>query len=104
MDENDDLKDIPPMVPDRDDVDSHISNKRSQNQEIVRPSYYTQKVKVSTWPVRILLSSAWKASMLLDMRLRASFLMSSIILLPHFGSPGCPPIRLWPDPVLRAAG
>lgn len=56
MDDNDELKNIPPMVPDRDDVDSHISNKRSQSQEIVRPSYYTQKVKVSTWPVRIMLT------------------------------------------------
>jgi septal ring factor EnvC (AmiA/AmiB activator) len=43
-------------VPDRDDVKSHISNKRAQGQDIVRPSYYTQSVKVSTWPVRILLS------------------------------------------------
>jgi len=56
MDDNDDFKNVPPMVPDRDDVDSHLSNKRSQSQEIVRPSYYTQKVKVSTWPVRIMLT------------------------------------------------
>lgn len=53
---NDDLKDIPPMVPERDDVDSHLSNKMAQSQEIVRPSYYTQKVKVSSWPVRIMLT------------------------------------------------
>jgi chromosome segregation ATPase len=55
MSENDDLTNIPPMVPERDDVDSHLSNKRSQSQDIVRPSYYTQKMKVSTWPVRIML-------------------------------------------------
>ena len=55
MRDKDELHDIPPMVPDRDDVDSHISNKRSQNQEIVRPAYYTKPVKVSTWPVRIML-------------------------------------------------
>ena len=55
MSENDDLTNIPPLVPERDDVDSHLSNKRSQSQDIVRPSYYTQKMKVSTWPVRIML-------------------------------------------------
>ena len=55
MSEKDDLKDIPPLVPERDDVASHRSNKRAQNQEIVRPSYYTRKVEVSTWPVRIML-------------------------------------------------
>ncbi len=56
MNDQDDLHDIPPMVPERDDVDTHLSNKKAQDQEIVRPSYYTQKVKVSTWPVRILLT------------------------------------------------
>ena len=55
MSKKDDLKDIPPLVPERDDVASHRSNKRAQSQEIVRPSYYTQKVEVSTWPVRIML-------------------------------------------------
>ncbi len=44
------------MVPERDDVDIHLSNKKAQSQEIVRPNYYTQKVKVSTWPVRIMLT------------------------------------------------
>ncbi len=44
MSEKDDLKDIPPLVPERDDVASHRSNKRAQSQEIVRPSYYTRKV------------------------------------------------------------
>ena len=56
MSENDDLGKIPPMVPDRDDVDSHLTNRRSQGQDIVRPSYYTEKVKVSTWSVRIMLT------------------------------------------------
>lgn len=56
MHDDDELTNIPPMVPERDDVDSHRSNKRAQKQEIVRPSYYTQKVKVSTWPVRIMLT------------------------------------------------
>ena len=55
MDKSDDLHDIPPMIPDRDDVDSHLSTRRSQKEEIVRPSYYTEKVKVSSWPVRIML-------------------------------------------------
>ena len=55
MRDNHDLGDIPPIVPDRDDVDTHRSNKRAQEQDIVRPSYYGEKVKVSTWPVRIML-------------------------------------------------
>lgn len=55
MRDNDELHDIPPMIPDRDDVDTHASSKRSSNQEIVRPAYQTKSVKVSTWPVRILL-------------------------------------------------
>ncbi len=56
MSDNDELTDIPPLVPERDDVASHMHNKRSQGQEIVRPNYYTEKVKVSTWPVRIMLT------------------------------------------------
>ena len=56
MNDRDELNDIPPMVPERDDVDTHLSNKKAQSQEIVRPSYYTQKVKVSTLPVRIMLT------------------------------------------------
>lgn len=55
MNDKDELHDIPPMVPDRDDVDTHVSSRRSRNQEIVRPSYQTKSVKVSTWPVRIML-------------------------------------------------
>ncbi len=56
MDENDELGNIPPMVPDRDDVDSHLTNKKAQRQEIVRGAYYTEKVKVSTWQVRFMLT------------------------------------------------
>ena len=56
MNENDELGNIPPMVPDRDDVDSHLTNKKAQHQEIVRGAYYTEKVKVSTWQVRFMLT------------------------------------------------
>ena len=56
MSENDELGNIPPMVPDRDDVDSHLTNKKAQRQEIVRGAYYTEKVKVSTWQVRVMLT------------------------------------------------
>ncbi len=56
MKENDELGNIPPMIPDRDDVDSHLSNKRAQGQDIVRSSYYAKKVTVSTWPVRVMLT------------------------------------------------
>lgn len=55
MTDKDELSNIPPMVPDRDDVDSYLSNKKAQGQEIVRPSHHAEKVKVSTWPVRIML-------------------------------------------------
>ncbi len=59
MAHKDELKDIPPMIPDRDDVDSHLGNRRSQKDEIVRPSYYAERVTVSTWPVRIVLAMLW---------------------------------------------
>ncbi len=54
MNDNDELRDIPPLVPDRDDLDTFQSSRRAQGQEIVRPSYATQKVKVSSWPMRIM--------------------------------------------------
>jgi len=57
LDKSDELQNIPPMIPDRDDVDSHLNNRRSQKDEIVRPSYYTERTSVSTWPVRILLAA-----------------------------------------------
>ena len=56
MTDDKDLNDIPPMIPEKDDVASHITNKKAQSQEIVRPNYYTEKVKVSSWPVRVMLS------------------------------------------------
>lgn len=56
MKDKDELRNIPPLVPDRDDVASHLSNKRSGSQDIVRSRYKTEKVKVSTWPVRIMLT------------------------------------------------
>jgi len=55
MNEKDDLNKLPPLVPDRDDLASHLSNKRSAQQDIVRSRYKVEKVKVSTWPVRIML-------------------------------------------------
>ncbi|MDG2141668.1 MAG: hypothetical protein P8K27_09240 [Gammaproteobacteria bacterium] len=56
MTEDKDLNDIPPMIPEKDDLASHLTNKKAQNQEIVRPNYYTEKVKVSSWAVRVMLS------------------------------------------------
>jgi chromosome segregation ATPase len=56
MRDNDDLGSIPSIVPDRDDVDTHRSNKRAQGQDIVRPGQYAEQVKVSTWPVRVMLT------------------------------------------------
>lgn len=56
MAKQDDFADIPPLVPTRDQVDSHLSNRKSQQQEIVNPGYRAPTVKVSTWPVRILLT------------------------------------------------
>lgn len=56
MRDSDELTDIPPIVPTRDDVQTHRQNRKGQAQEIVRPSYRAVKVKVSTWPVRIMLA------------------------------------------------
>lgn len=55
MRDKDDLHDIPPLVPDRDDVDSHISNKRAQGQQIVRPTTQSRSAPGSSWPVRVVL-------------------------------------------------
>ena len=54
MKDRDELRDIPPLVPDRDDLFTHQSNRKAQGQEIVRPGYTTEKVKVSSWPMRIM--------------------------------------------------
>ncbi|MFM1895842.1 MAG: hypothetical protein RLZZ385_916 [Pseudomonadota bacterium] len=56
MRDNDELSDIPSIVPSRDDVDTHKHTRKQQGQQIVRPGYYTEKIKVSTWPVRIMIT------------------------------------------------
>ena len=53
---DDDLSNIPPMIPDRDEVEGRQQARRQQGQDIVTPRYYTEKVKVSTWPVRLMLT------------------------------------------------
>ena len=56
MRDNDELTDIPPIVPTRDDVATHQRSRKGQSQDIVQPNYYAQIMKVSTWPVRIMLT------------------------------------------------
>ncbi len=58
MNEQDDLNEIPSMVPERDHVDTHRSNRRSQEREIAPPAYrrQVQVERGSSWPVRILLA------------------------------------------------
>jgi prefoldin subunit 5 len=52
-DNSEDLHNIPPMVPSRDEV---VTRQRSRNQpDIVNPVSYKETVKVSTWPVRLML-------------------------------------------------
>lgn len=53
MRDNDDLLDIPSMIPARDEV-VHHQGKRKQP-DIVQPVRYGETIKVSTWPVRIML-------------------------------------------------
>lgn len=54
--DNDDFDDdIPPLVPPRDEVVSR--QKKQRQQEVVRPGQYAEKVRVSTWPVRIMLAA-----------------------------------------------
>lgn len=54
MRDNDELgDDIPSMVPDRDEV---VSRQKARRQpDLVKPTSYEEIVKVSTWPVRIML-------------------------------------------------
>ena len=54
MRDNDELgDDIPSMVPDRDEV---VSRQKARRQpDLVKPTNYAEIVKVSTWPVRIML-------------------------------------------------
>lgn len=53
MRDNDDLGDIPSMVPDRDEV---VDRQHARRQpDLVKPVSYAETIKVSTWPVRIML-------------------------------------------------
>jgi len=53
MRDKDDFDDIPPLVPPRDEV---VSRHRARNQpDMVNQRQYVEKMKVSTWPVRIVL-------------------------------------------------
>ena len=54
MRDNDDLHDIPPMVPSRDEVVTRQHTRKTP--DIVKPNLYGEKVTVSTWPVRVMLT------------------------------------------------
>jgi len=54
MRDNDDFDNIPSMVPSRDDVSSR--QQARQQPDLVKPVSYAELVKVSTWPVRIMLA------------------------------------------------
>ena len=57
MGQDDDMNEIPSMVPDRDHMDTHLGNRRAKEQEIAPPGYYRARVeRASTWPVRIMLA------------------------------------------------
>lgn len=53
MTNNDDLLDIPSMIPAQDEVVHHRS--KSRQSDTARPASYGEIVKVSTWPVRVML-------------------------------------------------
>jgi len=54
MRDNDDLDNIPSIVPSHDDV---VTRQQARNQpDLVKPVSYAELVKVSTWPVRIMLT------------------------------------------------
>ncbi|OFE11098.1 hypothetical protein PHACT_14675 [Pseudohongiella acticola] len=53
MRNNDELGDIPSMVPDRDEVADRQHSRRQP--DLVKPVSYAETIKVSTWPVRIML-------------------------------------------------
>lgn len=56
MGQDDEMNEIPSMVPDRDHMDTHLGNRRAKEQEIAPPGYYRARVeRASTWPVRIML-------------------------------------------------
>ena len=57
MNQNDDLNEIPSMVPDRDHMDTHLGNRRAGKREIAPPGYYRARVeRANIWPVRIMLA------------------------------------------------
>ncbi len=53
MRDNDDLHDIPSMIPARDEV--ALRQTRRKQSDIEKPMRYGEVIKVSTWPVRIML-------------------------------------------------
>jgi len=56
MRDNDDLTNIPPLVPDRDDVNSHHNTRRAQSRDIVRPNSQGQAGARKSWLVPALLA------------------------------------------------
>lgn len=56
MSENDEIDEIPSMVPDRDHMDTHLGNRRAKERQIAPPGYHRAPVeRAGTWPVRIML-------------------------------------------------
>ena len=59
MDNSDELKDIPPMILDRDDVDSHLSNRALKRMKLCAPITMPSALQ-RTLPVRVVLTTfAW---------------------------------------------
>lgn len=57
MPEQDDLNDVPSMVPDSDHRETHHGNRRAREQQIAPSGYNRGRIeRVSTWPVRIMLA------------------------------------------------
>ncbi len=58
MGQDDDMHEIPSMVPDRDHMDAHLGNRRAGEQEIAPPGYYRARAERSgaVWPARIMLA------------------------------------------------
>ncbi|MDX1492414.1 MAG: hypothetical protein R3332_14135 [Pseudohongiellaceae bacterium] len=54
MRDNEDIQDIPSIVPEQDDIAQYSSKKRQS--DTARPASYGEIIKVSTWPVRIMLA------------------------------------------------
>ena len=47
MNDKNELGDIPPLVPEREDVASHLSDKRAQSQEIVSPAIIQRESRLA---------------------------------------------------------